>query len=286
MTKYEENIHDLQQKLMAFAALSGTGCIWKITKYLLPDQKLSRCCTYHLREFCSAVKKCDNNEGNERCMHHDSMVIHGQLQQELTPFVSVCHAGAAEIIIPLPVGTPEYSGAIMLGPFRPKDGKCKYRECEEQFQKLPKLNDEFVAQYIAILTGTFEEIINLAYLNNETLLPRRPYDQRVIDVLKFLRENFHQKLTATDAAKHVFLSTSRMLHLFRSECGINFADYLLKLRLRQARQFLLSTEWSIYKIATISGFADQSHFTALFRREFGIPPLRYRKKFSNITDGV
>ena len=100
-------------------------------------------------------------------------------------------------------------------------------------------------------------------------------------MLEFLRLHSHENPSAADVAERLFMSPSRLLHLFQSECGIGFGQYLQRLRLRKARRFLLAADWPISRVAAASGFPDQSHFTAMFRREFGLPPLQYRKKFGH-----
>ena len=58
---------------------------------------------------------------------------------------------------------------------------------------------------------------------------------------------------------------------FHAEYRSGRAGICLKLR-REACRMLLYGDWPISRIAVRTGFADQSHFTALFRREFGRVP--------------
>ena len=81
------------------------------------------------------------------------------------------------------------------------------------------------------------------------------------------------------AAERAFMSPSRFIHLFKAECGVGYRDYLLRLKLREARRYLLGGNWPMSFVAANSGFADQSYFSAMFRREYGLSPLAYRRKF-------
>ena len=49
------------------------------------------------------------------------------------------------------------------------------------------------------------------------------------------------------------------------------------MKLQHARWRLLNTSRSVTEIAFECGFADSSHFSRLFRKEFGQPPQRYRE---------
>ena len=166
----------------------------------------------------------------------------------------------------------------MLCPFRTEGTECRYPELEALYRQLPVLRPEAAEGYFDFIPAIFSDIIHRAYAETGGLLPRRPRDKRILEVLEFLRLHSHENPTAVRTAELVFMSPSRLLHLFKLECGIGMGEYLLKLRLRKARRFLLAADWPISRVAEKSGFTDQSYFTSMFRREFGLPPLRYRRK--------
>jgi AraC-like DNA-binding protein len=59
--------------------------------------------------------------------------------------------------------------------------------------------------------------------------------------------------------------------------------YLRKLRLRIACRALIYTDESLSEVALSCGFADQSHFTREFRRQFGRTPRDYREHYKTVT---
>ena len=62
---------------------------------------------------------------------------------------------------------------------------------------------------------------------------------------------------------------------FRSMCGTSPYRYLLMRRLDLARD-LIHQGRSLVDVAYDAGFADQAHFTRVFRSAFGLTPARYR----------
>jgi AraC-like DNA-binding protein len=62
---------------------------------------------------------------------------------------------------------------------------------------------------------------------------------------------------------------------FRVMCGTSPYRYLLMRRLDFARK-LLAQGRSLVEVAIEAGFADQAHFSRLFKATFGITPARYR----------
>ena len=65
--------------------------------------------------------------------------------------------------------------------------------------------------------------------------------------------------------------------LFLARMGMSIHKYVLSLRLDEARKLLENTALPLSRIATAVGFGTCAHFTAYFKKEFGIPPSRYRE---------
>ncbi|PJZ57175.1 helix-turn-helix domain-containing protein [Leptospira barantonii] len=73
------------------------------------------------------------------------------------------------------------------------------------------------------------------------------------------------------------LSVERFRHLFRQETGVPFSAYRLWLKTKKAVDNLANRSL-LADVAQEGGFADQSHFTRIFRRSFGISPSDFTKK--------
>jgi AraC family transcriptional regulator len=64
---------------------------------------------------------------------------------------------------------------------------------------------------------------------------------------------------------------------FRKVYGCSVGAYLRRLRIARAAQRLAETDDALAEIALEAGFADQSHFSNLFRRETGVSPSAFRR---------
>lgn len=71
------------------------------------------------------------------------------------------------------------------------------------------------------------------------------------------------------------LSPFQLLRQFRQQYGITPHAYRVQYRLQRARQLLLGST-PLADIALQCGFADQSHLNRAFKRQYGLPPGRYR----------
>lgn len=98
---------------------------------------------------------------------------------------------------------------------------------------------------------------------------RRP-DERIQRVLDFAAAHLDQPLSLELASQSVFLSPSRLRHLFVEQTGLAFRTYVLWRRLMRAVH-LYSEGNSLTESAHGAGFSDSAHFSRVFKRTFGLP---------------
>ncbi|HEX9391437.1 MAG TPA: helix-turn-helix transcriptional regulator [Usitatibacteraceae bacterium] len=63
---------------------------------------------------------------------------------------------------------------------------------------------------------------------------------------------------------------------FKKSVGMTVRKYIQLGRIERAKLLLLKSDMSLAEIAGRAGFADQSHFTATFRRAISFTPKSYR----------
>lgn len=99
-------------------------------------------------------------------------------------------------------------------------------------------------------------------------------------LIKFIDRNYTKKITLEDLAGLTNYNPSYLSQLFKSHLGINFYDYLTRIRLREATYELGSTDHTVSAVALAHGFSDVKAFNAAFKTTFGKTPSDYRKKLN------
>ncbi len=132
------------------------------------------------------------------------------------------------------------------------------------------------------LIGRRDEVIGLAGV-------MRPYDragdapgsyQRLTPVCDHVLARYREAMSVADLARLAHLSVSQLQREFQRLFGMTPTDYVLRVRLHMARRQLEHSSKPAGRIALDCGFYDQSHFTRIFRRETGLSPLEYRRRFA------
>ena len=107
--------------------------------------------------------------------------------------------------------------------------------------------------------------------------PSRARRDYVEDAKALLQRRFRERLRLDDIARALYVSTCHLCRLFKEETGVPIHRYLNQLRLQQALEDLAGGEADLTDLALGLGFSSHSHFTAVFRREFGVPPSQVRR---------
>lgn len=101
-------------------------------------------------------------------------------------------------------------------------------------------------------------------------------DERLMRVLRAMREAMAQPWREQDMAQIATLSPSRFAHLFREKIGTPPLKYLEQLRMERARTLLLTTMVPVKEIAAGVGYPDALHFSSRFTHVFGHSPRQFR----------
>ena len=111
-------------------------------------------------------------------------------------------------------------------------------------------------------------------------------------LFKTLTEMVYQNMgkcntSVSDLAKAVALSPSQLNRRVKDATGMPVSTFVMRLRLEEAKKYLLDTEDTIHSVAKTAvhcGFADSSHFCHVFRRFFGISPYQFVRQHEEFSE--
>ncbi|MGV9411586.1 GlxA family transcriptional regulator [Nocardia sp. NPDC003693] len=103
---------------------------------------------------------------------------------------------------------------------------------------------------------------------------------RRVDALRhYITRNIASPLTVTDLAAEAHMSERQLNRIFKSELGMSPAAYIESARVEVARNQLETTDATLDRIATRSGFNTTDTLTRAFRRTLDVTPTEYRNRF-------
>jgi AraC-like DNA-binding protein/quercetin dioxygenase-like cupin family protein len=149
---------------------------------------------------------------------------------------------------------------------------CNKNDAE---QKLLFESSFYSLLHTIILHFSPKEIQSATFMTNQ-----KKFDA-ISRMIKYINKNYKKKITLDKLAKESGYNSSYVSQLFKSYLGINFYDYLTRIRLREATLELSQSENKILEIALENGFPDIKAFNSAFKENFGKSPTEYRKQLNS-----
>ena len=243
-------------------------------------------------------KKCESPFCGLMAQKSRSCAACLQVQQELSergthaPHTSTCFAGLSDTAVPVRMGD-QLIGFLQTGQvFRKKPTAALFErtaklaaewgvQAENGQLKEAYFNSRVLSpkQYDAMVTLLTIFANHLSMVSNQVVVQRENSELPVITRAKeFIRENQSEDLSLGQVAKAVNTSTFYFCKMFKKVTGINFTDYLSRLRVEKAKNLLLNPNLRISEIAYEVGFQSLTHFNRVFKKLVGQAPTEYRAK--------
>lgn len=151
----------------------------------------------------------------------------------------------------------------------------KYQHYLEQLLNLynnPELNRDW--QVSTCIDNMLNHLMKLSF---KQTAQRTSMPENIRYLIKYMNSNFTKDLSLDFLAGFCSVNKYHLSREFKKYTGFSPNDYLITLRIEQAKLMLSTTTLPASKIAYEVGFHDQNNFTNQFRRKTNLTPTQYRK---------
>ncbi len=219
-----------------------------------------------------------------------------QMQEKLAtsaihrPCTMTCAYGLSESAVPIKLG-PDTIGYLQTGQvMEQKPTEASFERAAQQAEKLGVNLDQEKAREayfntpvvpqkkmksISNLLAIFAD--HLAIKSNQIAMQSANVEPPVITKAKqFIEEHHTEDFGLSQVAQAVHTSTFYFCKLFKKSTGINFTEYVSRLRTEKAKNLLLNPNLRVSEIAYEVGFQSLTHFNRIFKKIAGKSPTEYR----------
>lgn len=102
----------------------------------------------------------------------------------------------------------------------------------------------------------------------------------VKNAMKYMEENYKQKLTLSEVAEKTYVSQWHLSKLLNKHTSKSFSELLNSIRIKKAKELLTDSSLRIGDIAEEVGFIDLAHFSRVFKKMMGISANEYRNQIA------
>jgi two-component system response regulator YesN len=94
---------------------------------------------------------------------------------------------------------------------------------------------------------------------------------------RYIENHFRKPIALRQVSEIVGVSESHLSKQFVKETGMNFVEFVTKLRILEAKR-LLEAGMKMYQVSTQVGYENPEHFSRVFKKSVGLSPQQYREK--------
>jgi AraC-like DNA-binding protein len=219
-----------------------------------------------------------------------------QTQQRLTeaaerePRTVTCAHGMSDTAVPVLMGDRQI-GFLQTGQvFRKKPTQAQFERSAKLAAEwgVPASPEQLKQAYFStrvLSARQHESVVNLlaifaqhlSMISNQIIVQQENSELPVITRAKeFIQKNQGEDLSLTMVARAVNTSSFYFCKLFKKATGLNFTNYVSRVRIEKAKNLLLNPNLRISEIAYEVGFQSLTHFNRVFKKIIGQSPTEYR----------
>ena len=159
-------------------------------------------------------------------------------------------------------------------------GICEDIGQEQQEFYLKMLNLTKMIREMETLEEIHHAVLEKLLAQTDRLIELKGCGKRKIvqQVMDYVNRLYNKKITLSTAAEYAYLSPSYLSKLFCEEVGENFTRYLMKVRIKKAKELLSDPRMRIYEIGERVGYNDVKYFVKIFKEIEGLTPANYRER--------
>lgn len=242
-------------------------------------------------DYCWIIVK---TLGKKRCRESDKSGFKKAAEIK-APWIYTCHAGLTDIVIPL-FYEDTLVGAAVTGQvviknspapeyekFFPTNDEKLLQQLKRAYNRVPRVNKKWLINVCNMLFHLLNYIIEVEMKNLIKIgMKKSIQDVRkelILRAKEYIDMNFRQVIDLKKLSAMYKISPFYFSKLFRQYTKLNFKEYLLKLRITEAKKRLAYSDSSIIEIAYEIGFQDSNYFSWVFKKIVGVTPTQYRKKY-------
>lgn len=147
----------------------------------------------------------------------------------------------------------------------------------ESLSKIDDYEDEIESNLLELMYHLLNNFHYLFY-EEESLREDEVQLERYHRIIKYLSNNYMNKVSLQEIADKEFLSAQYLSYKIKDTFGQSFNDFLNGIRVEESRKLLLDTDKNILEISEEVGFSHVRYYNKHFTSHYGCRPMEYRKK--------
>ncbi|MBR3062894.1 MAG: response regulator [Exiguobacterium sp.] len=146
--------------------------------------------------------------------------------------------------------------------------------------------DEYSYMRRAIQYGSFDyllkpidpDVLNDSLSRALADVVKESSEDPIAQIGTYIEQHFAEELSLQGMSERFYLSREYISRRFKQQYGVNLSEYVLTIRMNEAKRLLETSRQRIYEVAQAVGFSDDKYFRKVFKKQVGVTPNEFREQ--------
>lgn len=127
----------------------------------------------------------------------------------------------------------------------------------------------------------YSMLLDFCQRAGETKIPKG-ISREVYECINYIRTHANTPISVEDVAWNIHKSNSYIMKKFKEELGFTVGAFITRCKLEEAKSLLTYSDKTLAQISNYLCFSSQPHFQSLFKKQYHMTPMEYRKSTRQI----
>lgn len=150
------------------------------------------------------------------------------------------------------------------------------------FYKMPNQNVDNTREQEKI-KSILHNVLNCVIIELLDTLNYSTENRHVVNTVRYINDNITETVSLTSISNNIHISKEYLARLFKKEMNMTVTEYIAQQKLIFAKNLLMSDDISLQDIAEKLGYQNYNYFSRIFKKHYGISPLKMKHEISKKT---
>lgn len=110
---------------------------------------------------------------------------------------------------------------------------------------------------------------------------KKKSEENINKIKEIINKRYMEDISISGISEEVYLTPNYISLIFKRETNMTITEYITEIRMKKAKDMLMTTDLKVQEIAEMVGYENPHYFSTVFKKQTGVHPMKYRSLAGN-----